>query len=131
LAAGISKASQWTGTGYTLGLNGNALKAVGLGADVAGSVALVSDPSGNVGVATSLSATPAAGARSYGGGIIIGGSTYSSLSGYRRVARALNDFELSGVGAKDRLQVADLTRQDTSVNSPDSGFLQLSSQMLA
>jgi DNA-binding NarL/FixJ family response regulator len=35
------------------------------------------------------------------------------------------------VGAKDRLQVVDLTRQDTSVNSPDSGFLQLSSQMLA
>jgi RHS repeat-associated protein len=82
LAAGISYASQWTGTGYTLGLNGNALKAVVLGADTGASVALVSDPSGNVGIATSLSATPSAGSRFYGGGVIIGGSTYSSLSGY-------------------------------------------------
>jgi RHS repeat-associated protein len=40
LAAGISKASQLTGTGYTLGLNGNALKAVGIGVDGSGSVAL-------------------------------------------------------------------------------------------
>lgn len=82
LAAGISKASQWTGTGYTLGLNGNALKAVGLGVDAAGSVALVSDPNGNVGIAKSLAVTPSVGARSYGGGIIIGGSTFSDLSGY-------------------------------------------------
>ena len=82
LAAGISKASQWTGTGYTLGLSGNALKAVGVGVDLNGSVALVSDPSGNVGIAKSLSVTPSVGARSYGGGIIIGGSTFSSLSGY-------------------------------------------------
>jgi DNA-binding NarL/FixJ family response regulator len=35
------------------------------------------------------------------------------------------------VGAKDRLQVVDLTRHlDTSVNSPDSGFLRLGSQIL-
>jgi len=35
------------------------------------------------------------------------------------------------VGAKDRLQVVDLTRHlDTSANSPDSGFLRLGSQML-
>lgn len=66
LAAGISKASQRTGTGYTLGLNGNALKAVGVGVDLAGSVALVSDPCGNVGIARSLSVTPSVGARSYG-----------------------------------------------------------------
>jgi hypothetical protein len=82
LAAGLSLASQWSGTGYTLGVNGNGLKANVVGADISASVALVSDPAGNVGVARSLSITPSVGARSYGGGVIIGGSTFSDLSGY-------------------------------------------------
>lgn len=82
IAAGLSLASQWTGTGYTLGVNGNGLKAQVVGVDIAASVALVSDPAGNVGTARSLSVTPSVGARSYGGGIIIGGSTFSDLSGY-------------------------------------------------
>jgi hypothetical protein len=82
MAASLSLASQWTGTGYTLGVNGNGLKANIVGADIAASVALVSDPAGNVGIARSLSITPSVGARSYGAGIIIGGSTFSDLSGY-------------------------------------------------
>src|SRR6202035_5039272 len=54
LAASLSLASQWSGTGYTLGVNGNGLKANIVGADIAASVALVSDPAGNVGIARSL-----------------------------------------------------------------------------
>jgi hypothetical protein len=58
------------------------LKAVGVGAEVGGSVAFVSDPNGIVGIATSGYVTPSVGSRSYSGGLIIGGSTFSSLSGY-------------------------------------------------
>jgi hypothetical protein len=82
LAAGLSLASQWTGTGYTLGVSGNGLKAKVVGADIAASIALVSDPAGNVGLARSVAVTPSFGARSYGGGIILGGSTFLDLSGY-------------------------------------------------
>ncbi len=97
LAAGISDASQLTGTGYILGLNGNALKAVGLGVDSAGSVALVSDPSGNVGIAKTLSVTPSVGKRSYAGGLIIGASTFSSLSGYSSYSK-VNFTATGGAG---------------------------------
>ena len=96
--AGISKASQLTGTGYILGFTGNNLKAKGLvGADFAGSVALVSDPIGNVGIAVSGSMTPSVGKRSYAGGVIIGASTFSSLSGYSSYSK-VNFTATGGAG---------------------------------
>src|ERR1700722_349688 len=82
LAAAISEASQLTGTGYILGVQGSVLAANGVGAEGGGSVSLVSDPAGNVGIAKSFFVTPSVGKRSSSFGVIVGGSTYGSLSGY-------------------------------------------------
>jgi RHS repeat-associated protein len=99
VAAGMSLASQWASEGFTLGVNGNGLKAggvgpVGVGADIAVSLALVSDPAGEVGIAKSLSVTPSVGARSYGIGLIVGGSTFPNLSGYSSYSNV--DFTATG-----------------------------------
>ncbi|MGB8539932.1 MAG: RHS repeat-associated core domain-containing protein, partial [Acidobacteriaceae bacterium] len=98
LAAGLSSASQLTGTGYVLGIQGSLLAATGVGAEGAGSKALVSDPAGNVGVATTVSITPSVGVRSASFGFIIGGSTFGSLSGYSSTSNVFLTFTGGGSG---------------------------------
>lgn len=55
---------------------------LGVGVELAGSVALVSDMAGNVGIAVSGSVTPSIGFRGHTVGVIVGASTFSDLSGY-------------------------------------------------
>lgn len=73
VAAGLSLASEFTGTGYILGVSWSLLVGLAVGVELAGSVALVSDMAGNVGIAVSGSVTPSIGFRGHTVGVIVGG----------------------------------------------------------
>jgi hypothetical protein len=80
----MCKVSQWAGLGYTLGVSGSLSKVRVGGADITGSLAFVSAPDGSVGIQRSVSVTLSIGwsVSPYSGGLLIGSSTFTSLSGY-------------------------------------------------